>query len=496
MSPPVFPFCQVGVALAATLASLGCLATPLHAQSLRDDSSRAVMPVPDTAVAKRLSMGVGKSVILDLPRDAAEIFVGNPKVANAVVRSARKLYIIGMEGGQTTIFAMDAAGRQIANLEISIGRDIGELDRILKTAIPKANVQLRTVNDTIILTGTVDSAGEAQQALDIAYGFVGQSANGGGASAAGNPAAAGSTGRVINSLSIRGKDQVMLKVTIAEVKRQVMKQLGVTSAHLGNAGGWGKLNVSSPYGLSLQQPSDNSLTLNGSAAGATLQAFERYGVARVLAEPTVTAVSGEGAKFTAGGELPVPAGQSCSLDPTTKQNVCTVGVSFKPYGVSLNFTPVVLSEGRILLRVATEVTEVDPTQSITFSNSNVPAFLTRKNETTVELASGASIVSAGLIQVRSKQVINGLPGLMNLPILGSLFRSRDYQREESELMIIVTPYIAKSVNPSEVMKPTDNYADATDPQSWLLGRMNRIYSTSSNPQITSQFKGRVGFIND
>lgn len=485
-----------GIAAFAAFLVATAFGLPAQAQTQRAaNHTNASLGGSDEGLARRLSMGVGKSVIVDLPRDAAEIFVGNPKIANAVVRSPRKLYIIAMEGGQTTIFAMDAAGNQIATIEISIGRDIQELDRILKTAMPRSNINLRTVNDTIIITGTVDSAGEAQQALDIAYGFVGQASGGGTApGATGNPAAAGASGRVINSLIIRGKDQVMLKVTIAEVQRQVMKQLGVTSSSL--TGGWGKLQITNPLSLNLQQPSDSNLTLSGTNSTSTLQAFERYGVARVLAEPTVTSVSGESAKFTAGGELPVPSGQSCTLDPVTNRNLCQVGVSFKPYGISLNFTPVVLAEGRILLRVATEVTEVDNTQSITFSNSNVPAFRTRKNETTVELPSGASIATAGLIQVRSKQVINGLPGLMNLPILGTLFRSRDYQREESELMIVVTPYIAKPVSPSEVQRPTDNFADSSDPQTWLLGRINRLYSTKSNPETMSQFKGRVGFIND
>ena len=435
----------------------------------------------EDAATRRINMGVGKSIILDLPRDASEIFVGNPKVANAVVRSPRKIYIIGVEGGQTTIFAIDAAGRQIAAIDLAIGRDIGELDRILKTAMPRANIGLRTVNDTIILTGSVDSARDAQQAFDIAAGFVAQS---GGAT----PTAAG---KVVNSLVVRGQDQVMLKVTIAEVKRQVMKQLGVSN--LGTSGGWGKLTVSNPYGITTA-PTNSSLSLEGSMTG-TLQALERYGVARILAEPAVTAVSGESAKFTAGGEVPVITGQSCALDPATNRNVCTPSVSFRPYGVTLNFTPVVLSEGRILLRVATEVTEVDPTQGVNVANANIPAFLTRKNETTVELPSGASIASAGLIQTRSRQVINGLPGLMNLPILGALFRSRDYQREESELMIVVTPVIAKPVNPGDLAKPTDNFTDASDPQAWLLGRVNRLYATPANPEIKA-LKGRVGFIND
>jgi pilus assembly protein CpaC len=438
----------------------------------------ALTQAADDTITRRISMGVGKSIILDLPRDASEIFVGNPKVANAVVRSPRKIYIIGIDGGQTTIFALDAAGRQIVTVDISIGRDIQELDRILKSAVPRANIALRTVNDTIILTGVVDSARDAQQALDIAAGFLSQ----------GNGA---SNGRIVNSLTIRGQDQVMLKVTIAEVKRQVMKQLGVSNVSA--SGSWGRLDLNNPFGLGSGVP-PNSITATGNIT-ATLQAFERYGVARILAEPTVTAVSGESAKFTAGGEIPVPSGQNCTIDPATNRNNCSSTVTFRPYGVTLNFTPVVLSEGRIMLRVATEVVDIDPTQTYSFGNTSVAGFLTRKNETTVELPSGASIASAGLIQTRSRQVINGMPGLMNLPVLGALFRSRDYQREESELMIVVTPVLAKPVQPGELSRPTDNLADSNDPQAWLLGRMNRLYSSPTGNRI-GEFKGRVGFIND
>jgi pilus assembly protein CpaC len=168
----------------------------------------------------------------------------------------------------------------------------------------------------------------------------------------------------------------------------------------------------------------------------------------------------------------------------------------QPYGVTLNFTPVVLAEGRILLRVATEVSEIDPTNTVSFQTLSVSGFRTRKNETTVELPSGASIASAGLIQTISRQTINGLPGLMNLPILGTLFRSRDYQRLETELLIVVTPYIAKPVKPSELSRPTDNLADATDAQAVLLGRVNKIYSTANNPELIQNFKGKFGFIAD
>ena len=380
---------------------------------------------------------------------------------------------------------MDAAGKQIAVLNVTTGRDINALGHIFKTAMPKADINPRTVNDTIILTGSVDSAGEAQMAVDIAKGFVGQIAGG-----------VPKDGSVINSLVIRGRDQVMLKVTIAEVQRKVLKQVGVSQG-IGNAGSSGSFSMQNPFVQSLS--ASNLIAGNaaaiaaGTAKGiaAEIKAYERNGVARILAEPTVTAVSGESAKFTAGGEIPVSSSESC-----TPTGGCLYGVTFKPYGVTLNFTPVVLAEGRILLRVATEVTELDPTTTVAFTNSSVAGFRTRKNETTVELPSGGSIVSAGLIQSITNQTVNGIPGLMNLPVLGSLFRSRDYQRQETELMIIVTPYIAKSIKANEISRPTDGFVDASDPQALLLGRVNKIYSTADNPALLQNYHGRVGFIAD
>lgn len=478
-------------ALAALALAVAGIA-PVSAQTVRE---RTQTITSDATAGQRLSMGIGKSVIIDLPRAASEIFVGNPAVANAVVRSPRKLYIIGVANGQTTIFALDANGEQISKIDINIGRDVGELQRILRAALPASDIAARTVEDSIILTGTVATAGDAQKAVDIANGFVRNDGSSGAASGGGASAPAGATSsRVVNSLVIRGRDQVMLKVTISEVQRQVLKQLGVNAATA--SGGWGRLVMDNPFSLNLQNTSASALTMNGGGnLQATLRAFERYGVARVLAEPSVTAISGESAKFMAGGELPIPQGQSCSPDQSGRIT-CTTNIQFKPYGISLNFTPVVLSEGRILLRVATEVTEVDQTQSFTFSSVNVPAFRTRKNETSVELPSGGSIVSAGLIQMKSRQVVNGLPGLMNLPILGAAFRSRDFQREESELLVIVTPFIARAVSPGELARPDDGFAEATDPQTWLLGRVNKLYSTRSNPQAAQGLRGRFGFIID
>jgi pilus assembly protein CpaC len=474
--------------------------------------------VPVDGVApRRMTIGVGKSVVLELPRDAAEVFVANPNVANALVRSARKLYIIGAANGQTSIFATDRDGRRIAAVELTVGRDVADLGAILKTTLPTSDIQVRTVNDSVILTGSVDSAVDAQKAADIASAFLGYTAVGGTATAGGASNGGGGGvaiggnvqvvyGNLINALTIRGKDQVMLKVTVAEVQRNVMKSLGVTD--LTASGKWGSFDLTAPLSLNNQQPASviaPHTTVSGNSISALIKTFERNGVAHVLAEPTVSAISGESAKFVAGGEIQVPTAESCTPNSTvisatglqqTTAGVCTVSTSYKPYGVSLSFTPVVLSEGRISLHVATEVTEIDGLQTFRLADVNAPAFRTRKNETTVELPSGGSIATAGLIQTVSKQAITGTPGLMNLPIIGQLFRSRDYQRDETELMIIVTPYIVKPLSSPEVTRPDDNYADASDPQSWLLGRVNRLYSNINNPEVIRNFKGRVGFIND
>ncbi|MGD0634304.1 MAG: type II and III secretion system protein family protein [Beijerinckiaceae bacterium] len=472
------------LALIRPLAALlcGALLAPVHASPAPAPPSATV-----TNGSQRISMGIGKSVILDLPEDAAEIFVGNPAVANAIVRTARKLYIIGMANGQTTVYALDRQGHQFASFEISIGRDIGELTQILRAAMPNTEITARTVNDTIILTGTVDSAEDAQRAADIAKGFAktitGQGATGG-------------DGLVVNSLVIRGRDQVMLKVTIAEMRRDIIKQLGITSAS------WGPLSQANPFGINgtVGQGANpltganvvSALNINAGNLSATLQAFERYGVSHTLAEPTVTAVSGEAAKFTVGGEFPYPGPATC----TSGSGCVSGGAAFKDYGITLNFSPIILSDGHILLHLATEVTDIDYSDSVTISGVSTPGLKTRKNETTIELPSGGSIATAGLLQQQTQQVINGLPGLLNIPILGALFRSRDYLRQETELMIIVTPIIVRATKPGDIARPDDNFAESSDPQAWLLGRMNRLYATPNNPETVKNYRGHVGFIQD
>ena len=476
----------IGAALAAAM-SAALLLAPATAQERYEGGTTEL-----ARSTRSIQMGVGKSVVLDLPRDAAEIVVGNPAIANAIVRTPRKIYLMGAAQGQTTVFAVDAQGRQFAKYELSVGRDVGELGPLLKAAIPRSEIVTRTVNDTIILTGRVASPADAQRAIDIAKGFATRKAESAGPGG-------GEGGNVINGLIIRGDDQVMLKVTVAEVSRTVLKQLGVSANPAAGvdtllSGGWGTLTSNNPFTIN-SQLSNGALTVKGpSGTQLTVQAFERNSVARILAEPTVTAVSGEIAKVMVGGEIAVPGPGSCV--GAAGSNICTPSVVFKPYGVSLAFTPVVQAEGRILIHVGMEVNEIDPSTSVTYSGGTVPGFKTRKNETTVELPSGGSIATAGLIQQNNSAAINGLPGLLDLPVLGALFRSRDYARLETELLIVVTPYIVKPIPAKEVSRPDDNFRDASDPQAWLLGRINRLYASPNNPDLNQNYKGRIGFIHD
>ncbi|SFJ20768.1 pilus assembly protein CpaC [Bosea sp. OK403] len=440
----------------------------------------------DHAIARKLDLSIGRSLVVELPRDAKEVFVANPKVANAVVRSARKLFIIGIADGSTSMFVIDAEGKQISALEIEVGRDLNVLRQTLRSALPKAQIDIKPAGNSILLVGNVANASEATQAVDIATAFVGQSSG----------LFSSSKGAVINSLTIRGRDQVMVKVVVSEVSRKAIKQLGINST-----GEWklGNFSISpsldNPLPLSPQSLSATAVTAGiGNSTNFTLRALERAGLSRVLAEPTVTAISGESAKFTAGGEVPVPGGYTCD------SGKCTLSVTYKPIGVALNFTPIVLSDNKISMRIATEVTELDFENQLRFSGPNsesvnAPAFRVRKSDTTVELPSGGTLATAGLIQRVTKQSINGFPGLMNIPIIGTMFRSRDYQREETELMITATPYIAKPMEPNQVQRPDDGFVEAHDAQAILLGRLNKIYGTNSGP-LPQAYKGRVGFIAD
>lgn len=514
-SPHPRPMGRPADRAAGALALLTVLSGPVPAQDRQTFGPAPILTVgaAESASTRRVELTAGRSVIVDLPRDAKEVFVANPAVANAVVRSTRKVFVIGMADGATSIFIMDAEGRQIAALDVSVARDLnlGTLRELLGQSIPGGRFDVRSSGASVLLSGSVNSSADAQQAIDIANAFVGLG-GGGAAGAAGAPSGgvtAGARGAVINNLTIRNKDQVMLRVTVVEVSRNVLKQFGINMT-----GNWSALNPlgsatspalinNLPFPINPSAPSGNqiqaSIQSGGFSLQATLKAFEQAGVSRILAEPTLTAISGEAAKFLAGGEFPVPSSAACTVG-----GVCTPGITYKPYGVALSFTPVVLADNRISIRVATDVTEIDPQQNFTYVVGNnsvaVPGTRVRRSETTVELPSGGVMMTAGLIQQVNKQAISGLPGLINLPILGALFRSRDYQRQETELMIMCTPYIARAMEPKQVSRPDDNFVDSTDGQAVLLGQINRLYGKVASPGAVAapplgrSYRGRVGFI--
>ncbi|MFN3671944.1 MAG: type II and III secretion system protein family protein [Bosea sp. (in: a-proteobacteria)] len=481
------------ILLPAALAAL--IALPAQAQTRRVGATE---PAPvlnvgasEHAIARKLDLSIGRSLVIELPRDAKEVFVANPKVANAVVRSARKIFIIGIADGSTSMFVIDSEGRQISALEIEVGRDLNVLRQTLRSALPRAKIEVKPAGNSILLIGDVTNASEATQAVDIANAFVGQSSG----------LFTSSKGAVINSLSIRGRDQVMVKVVVSEVSRKAIKQLGINSNGEWRLGNFSITpSIDNPFPLQPQALAATAIGAGiGNSTNFTLKALERAGLSRVLAEPTVTAISGESAKFTAGGEVPVPKGQNCSAD-TFGRLTCQLQIEYKPIGVALNFTPIVLSDGKISMRIATEVTELDFENQVRLSGSgqqdlNVPAFRVRKSDTTVELPSGGTLATAGLIQRVGRTSLNGFPGLMNIPIIGTLFRSRDYQREETELMITATPYIAKPMEPNQVQRPDDGFVETHDAQAILLGRLNRLYGSGSGARPQA-YKGRVGFIAD
>jgi len=433
--------------------------------------------------ARFLALGVGKSIVIDLPRDIKDVLVADPKIANAVVRSAQRAYIIGAAVGQTNIVFFDAAGQQIAAYDIAVKRDLNGVRAALKQTLPNADIQIEGVGDGVMLSGSVATPIEAQQAGELAARLV------------------GGPDKVVNSIAVRGRDQVMLKVTVAEVARSIIKQMGIDlSASLNYGNSVVTFNNTNPFTANGQPlVGGNALTTafgSTPSVKATLRAMESAGVVRTLAEPNLTAISGEAATFIAGGEFPIPTGVTCQTTAAGSVGQCAPSIAFKKFGISLNFTPVVLTEGRISLHVMTEVSEVSNDNSINISGISVPSIKTRRAETTVEIPSGGSMAMAGLIQQQTKQAINGLPGLSTLPVLGTLFRSRDYANNQTELMVLVTPYVVRAVPQKDLSRPDDGFAAAADPQADLLGSINRIYGVPGRVEPAQNYRGTYGFITD
>ena len=441
------------------------------------EAQAQVIVVTSDFESRSVALGTGKSVVLDFPRDIKDVLVADPKIANAVIRTSRRAFIIGNEVGQTNVFFFDAEGRHMAGLDIAVTRDLNGIRAAIRQVLPDADIRIEGIGkDGVILTGTVASQAEAQQAYDITVRLL--------SDATANTVAQGS--KVVNAIVVRGRDQVMLKVTVAEMDRNVIKQLGI---NLSGSAGFGSavvnFNTSNPFPINGTPSSSVSPGFKGITA--TIQAMEQVGIVRTLAEPTLAAISGESAHFLVGGSFPYPVPGSLGQPPA---------IQFQSYGVALNFTPVVLSEGRISLHVATEVSQLDNTTSVTIAGTTVPGLTVRRADTTVEIPSGGTLAMAGMLQEQTKQAITGLPGLMQLPILGTLFKSNDYLNSQTELVALVTPYVVRAVAQKDLSRPDDGFADPSDPASVLLGRLNRIYGVGGIPDPPDNYRGKYGFILD
>jgi len=466
----------------AAVALAGLLVVVLPSPSAVQAQTRAA--VSTGSQSQLISLPRGSSMAVDLPADARDVIVPNPLVAEAMLHSPRRITIIGLAPGETDAVVLDNAGRTILSLRIRVDAGVSALQDTLSRVMPGANVHAEAVNDSVILTGTVFSPGEADRASQVARAFV------------------ASPDKVINMMTIEGSDQITVRARIVEVQRTAVKQLGLdATAVLASVGDGLTLTQAATFAVSGNQLGGGVLNYqdsagDGSSLNTSLRAFERAGLVRILAEPNITTANGESAEFLAGGEFPVPVGQETDADSIK------VTIEFKPYGVRLAVRPIVLSPGRISLQLSTEVSELTSLGAFTLGGGQggtalvIPGLNVRRASNTVELPSGGSLMIAGLLREDTRQNIDQLPGLGDLPVLGALFRSRDYLSGETELVIIVEAYIVSPTSPDRMQTPADGLRIANDAQTILFGQLNQHYG---RPNVAADaadagWSGPVGYV--
>jgi pilus assembly protein CpaC len=432
--------------------------------------------------AGQLDVPVNKSQVLRSDRPFAKALIGNPEVADVLPLTNSSLYVLGKKVGTTSLTLYDRRNMLIAVIDVAVGPDVTGLKRQLSELLPSDTVGARMANDSVILDGIVSSSISADRAVQVAETYA--------------------PGKVVNMMSIGSAQQVMLEVRFSEIKRSALKQiglgLGVRGDNLtGVIGGGASLTPGAPIqvvsgGVTTSVPGapvhalgsildsfgiiSKAFGVFGLDINATLDALERKGAITTLAEPTLVALSGETASFLAGGEFPIPVAQSGSGGDDAANNIT---VEFKPFGVSLAFTPTVLADGVINLVVAPEVSSIDPTASIIINNLRIPGLQTRRAKTVVELRDGESFAMAGLLRKDFQDTVRQFPLLGSIPIIGALFRSTNFQREDTELVIIVTPRLVRPVRAAALKVPTDRVTPPDENDLFLLGRTDS--GVSANP---------------
>ncbi|HVM36941.1 MAG TPA: type II and III secretion system protein family protein [Sphingomicrobium sp.] len=438
---------RLGTACAALALGLG-MAAPATALA----QSGAARP------SETLNLSQGTGTLVRLASPMTDVFVANDAVADVQVRSPTQLYVFGKGRGETTIYATGKDGRVVYGANVRVGNNISSLEEMLRVAMPEASIQATPMNNLVLLTGTVGAPTDVEEAQRLVQAYVGDGT------------------QVVSRLRSSVPLQVNLKVRIAEVNRSLLKQVGVNLLATDPTSGF-RFGIAQGQGIFLPKPGEettaqpqvirnllgSTLSGGGRLLGldllASLDLAEVDGLVTTLAEPNLTALSGETASFLAGGEFPIPVSQSLG----------SVTIEYKQYGVGLAFTPIVLADGRISMRVRPEVSELSAEGSIRLNGFDVPAITTRRAETTVELGSGQSFMLAGLLRNNNVSNIDKAPFLGDLPILGALFRSTSFRRQETELVIIVTPYLVRPVS-GQLALPTTGYRAATDGQRLLLGQ--------------------------
>ena len=476
----------------AILLSLALIALAVAAAPTAHAQGFISLSEADALAGRPIYLGVNKSVVVELPRPAGDVLVSNPSIADAVLRTSTRLYLIGMQLGQANVFLFDQAGGEMASFDVYVEADLSALNQLLAEAIPDGYVRADAMNGNIVLRGQVASSSSSSRAQEITIGML-QGFSAGTTAEDGSGGGGGSSieKRVVNLLTITGEEQVALKVTIAEVQREIVKQLGINLQAVVD----GVINFSNPTSFPINTGNiaslgqvilgDEEILPGEDGISATVQALEETQMLRTLAEPTLTAVSGETANFLAGGEFPVPVGSDEE----------GITIEFKQFGVNLAFTPVVLSAGRISLKVRTEVSDLSASGAVSLPFARrasiiIPAVSVRRAETTVELPSGGAFVIAGLVQEETRRAASGLPWLQNLPVLGALFSSKDFLEEQTELVMIVTPYLVKPTSPQALARPDQNLVMSSDAEAYFRNRLTKVYGRAAPAS------GQVGFTFD
>jgi pilus assembly protein CpaC len=479
---PSFPTAVVFRVLSAWLLLAWLLIAPALA------GTAAAVRSDDAESGQSVVLTVTKARQFTLPVDVRDVLVADPTIADVLIKTPRRVYLIANKIGNTNALFLDAAGRQVLKLDVRVDRDLEAVRTALKQLVPDADVTVASLNQDVAVSGSVPNAQTADTVRAVVRRFVDKDES------------------IVNLMKVTGAQQVVIRLKIAEVSRKVTKELGFDLFLQGNSftfqsgalSGLGlfsnRFGTASTVGSSLGTLNGNSakganIFSNGysvtSSTGTTtsypsgpsssplsgsVEALEQQGLIKILAEPNLTALSGEPASFLAGGQFPIPTSKDAQGNPV---------ITLQPYGVSLAFTPVVLEQGRISLRINAEVSEIDNSVALVEAGFSVPGLTVRQAQTTVEIPSGGSLVLGGLLRNDASNTVNGLPGLKDIPILGTLFRSSSFLSQETEMVVIATPYVVRPTAPAALTAPTDGFAPASDLDMYLLNGLYARYGGGS-----------------